>query len=130
MWLVTIIMFRNSLGQEFSIKVFLSGDYEFLCHMYGLSGASGESSTLLLTYFKNYRNGSGRHCCLWCLIKSDLMKIPRGVRGRSPLRTLASITTDHNRYCTAGSNLKKAKEYNNVIGTTFLDIEIDQVIIW
>lgn len=69
----------------------------------------------------------GRHCCLWCLIKSDSMKIPRGVRGRSSPRTLTSIKDDHDRYCVDGSNLKKAKEYNNVIGTTFFDIEIDQV---
>lgn len=33
--------FRNSSGEDISIRVFLSGDYEFLCHMYGLSGASG-----------------------------------------------------------------------------------------
>lgn len=26
-----------------NIRVFFLGDYEFLCHMYGLSGASGES---------------------------------------------------------------------------------------
>ena len=28
------IKFRNSVSKEFSIRVFLSGDYEFLCHMY------------------------------------------------------------------------------------------------
>lgn len=33
--------FRNSAGEEFSFKLVLSGDYEFLCTIYGLSGASG-----------------------------------------------------------------------------------------
>jgi len=33
--------YRNSSGDQFTTEVFLSGDYEFLCHMYGLSGASG-----------------------------------------------------------------------------------------
>lgn len=70
---------------------------------------------------------SGRHCCLWCLIKSESMKIPRGVRGRSAPRTLASIKADHDRYNADGSNLKKAKFFNNVIDTTFFDIEVDQV---
>ena len=32
---------RNSAGEEFTFKLFLSGDYEFLCNIYGLSGASG-----------------------------------------------------------------------------------------
>ena len=27
------------------VRVFLSGDYEFLCHLFGLSGASGKIST-------------------------------------------------------------------------------------
>ena len=38
---INYFKFRYSIGKEFSIRVFLSGDYEFLCHMYGLSGASG-----------------------------------------------------------------------------------------
>ena len=30
-----------SCGVEVTISIFLSGDYEFLCKMYGLSGANG-----------------------------------------------------------------------------------------
>ena len=26
------------------VRVFLSGDYEFLCHLFGLSGASGKDT--------------------------------------------------------------------------------------
>ena len=29
-------------GLDWTIRVFFSGDYEFLCSMYGLSGASGK----------------------------------------------------------------------------------------
>ena len=35
-----------------TIRVFLSGDYEFLCRIYGLSGASGEyTCASQFTYF-------------------------------------------------------------------------------
>lgn len=33
---------------EWNIKIFLSGDYEYLCKMYGLSGASGKTKDLNL----------------------------------------------------------------------------------
>ncbi len=36
-WLILMI----STYQELSVRLFLAGDYEFLCRMYGLSGASG-----------------------------------------------------------------------------------------
>ena len=38
---MTCMPIRNSAGKDFTIKAFLSGDYAFLCIMYGLSGASG-----------------------------------------------------------------------------------------
>lgn len=55
------------------------------------------------------------------------MKVPRAERNRSPSRTLDSIKADHARYCAAGSDLNKAKLFNNAIGTNILDIDIDQV---
>lgn len=30
---------QNNRGKR--VRIFLNGDYEFLCHMFGLSGASG-----------------------------------------------------------------------------------------
>lgn len=56
------------------IRVFLSGDYEFLTRMYGLSGASGSlrytlvQATTTTFAFLLY---VGRHCCLWCLITNN-----------------------------------------------------------
>ena len=35
-----------TLHSEWSIKIFFSGDYEYLCRMYGLSGASGKIQEL------------------------------------------------------------------------------------
>jgi hypothetical protein len=72
-------------------------------------------------------NHLGRHCCLWCLITSGSMIVPRAQRGRSPSRTLDSIKADHLSFCTAGSDLHKAKLHNNVIGTNIFDIAVDQV---
>ena len=121
--------FRNSVGQEFTIQVFLSGDYEFLCHMYGLSGASGglllNSCTYHLRLISDFL--LGRHCCLWYTIKGESLKLPREVRGRSTPRTLSSIKSDYERFCANGSDIKKAKHFNNVIDVTFFDVELDQV---
>ena len=32
-----------------SIRIFLFGDYEFLCHMYGLTGAQGNNHNTMYT---------------------------------------------------------------------------------
>ena len=34
--------YSNSTGKAFKVEILLSGDNEFLCHLYGLSGASGK----------------------------------------------------------------------------------------
>ena len=39
--IIATLSFRNSRGVNHTIELLLSGDYEFLCHLYGLSGASG-----------------------------------------------------------------------------------------
>ena len=41
----------------------------------------------------------GRHCCLWCAITGDSLKLPRDNRGRSTSRTLSSIKGDYERFC-------------------------------
>jgi len=37
------LKYRDAAGKDYHFWVFLSGDYEFLCRMYGLSGASGRN---------------------------------------------------------------------------------------
>ncbi len=69
----------------------------------------------------------GRHRCLWCLIGSDTLKIPRQDRGRHTLRTLPGITEDLNRFLASGGNIKNAKHFNNVMGSHFFDVDLDNV---
>ena len=38
-----VCMHVNTQSRDYRFKVFLSNDYEFLSHMYGLSGASGKN---------------------------------------------------------------------------------------
>lgn len=88
------------------IRVFLSGDYEFLCHMYGLSGPSG------------------KHCCLWCL--STKPEFQLGASTIS-LRTTDSIYDDHEKFLMSGGDIKKVKNFNNAVRRPFFKIQLLQV---
>ena len=105
--------------------------------MYGLSGASGKLHEIILVIHK-YMNSSplrkgttmytaGLHCCLWCTIPSAKLATPLARRGKSPQRTLDSLCSDHARFLRDGGNIKKAKEYNNVIEEHLFDISLDNV---
>ena len=100
-----------------------------MCKLYSLSGASGTVviaryavPTVTLLPLQ-----SGRHPCLWCLIKSCEMKIPLSSRGHSTKRTVEGILNDHQKFLSAGGNLKKAKLFNNCISKPFFNIPISQV---
>ena len=67
----------------------------------------------------------GRHCCLWCSIKSDDLATPKSQR-QTPLRTLSTLRDKHE-FLRAGGNLKKAKLHENVIGNRFFDTPLTQV---
>lgn len=70
----------------------------------------------------------GRHNCLWCQIKSEVLKNPLSVRKRKPTRTLQSIRQDYQEFLDKGQgNLRKAKLHNNVIGEIFFDIPLTNV---
>lgn len=73
----------------------------------------------------------GRHCCLWCTISSDQMKIARHIRERDcsiTLRSLSTLAQCYNEFLAkSGGNLKKAKFHNNVINEAFFDIPLSQV---
>ena len=80
-----------------TFRIFLFGDYEFLCAMYELSGAAG------------------KHPCLWCTISSDMLVIPLSERGRCTPRTLDSLTENYKKYKGEFNGIiKKAKFCFNV----------------
>ena len=113
--------------RDWTFRVFFSGDYEFLCAMYGLSGASGKLGNNYYYKVLCTHQTAGRHNCLWCTIRNTELRIPLHVRGRSPARTLNSIKEDNKRFVEAGNDLKKAKDFNNAISEPFFDIPLDQV---
>ena len=88
------------------IKVFMFGDYQFLCNVSGITGANG------------------RHSCLWCLSTKDEIQI-KDVNGMT--RTVETMRSDLESYFNDGSILKKAKLYHNVIYTAMFNIPLDQV---
>lgn len=104
----------------------MSGDYEFLCNIYGISGASGKK---LFTFKNFYKLKIGRHCCLWCTISNEELKIPRATRQQRSItqRSLATLSQKYSEFEADGSNLKKAKMHDNVIGRAFFDIPLSKV---
>jgi hypothetical protein len=58
---------------------------------------------------------------------SNDLKIPRHLRNRHTLRTLGGIIDDHNRFLASGGVKDNVKNFNNVLGSHFLDIDLDHV---
>ena len=52
-------------------------------------------------YNKTMLRTAGRHCCLWCHIKSSDLKIPLSDRGRSPDRTFQNLKSDNHKFLQA-----------------------------
>ncbi|XP_047127237.1 uncharacterized protein LOC124808269 isoform X1 [Hydra vulgaris] len=98
--------------REKCLRVFIFGDYVFLCAIYGITGATG------------------RHCCLFCEITSSEMQLNIEARTRPILlRTLAILKSDYERFKNDGGNIKRAKNFNNVIDEPLFDIPIEQIAI-
>ena len=70
---------------------------------------------------------SGRHCCLYCEISKEEMKIAQNDRGKSTPHTLQTLTNDYEKFTNLGSNIKNAKLCNNVIDKFMFNIPIEQV---
>ncbi|XP_065656336.1 uncharacterized protein LOC136081893 [Hydra vulgaris] len=91
-------------------RVFMFGDYDFLCSVYGITGASG------------------RHCCLFCDITKEEIKItPENRKHNVSHRTLYSLTDNFESFQSFGGVLKNAKLFNNVIDQSLFNIPLDQV---
>eukprot|EP00731_Ephydatia_muelleri_P004935 Em0002g1111a len=94
---------------QYTIKIFICGDFEFLSKMYGLSGASG------------------CYPCPYCIIHSEMMATPLSVRGHAAQRTLETMRADHQRYVSAGSIKRDAQKFYNCISPPIFDIPVSQV---
>ena len=90
------------LSRNKRLRLFLTGDYEFLCRMYGLTGANGtyaHMKTLTVKHKPCYP--LGRHCCLWCHITSQELILDPSVVQVIP-STLDMLTKDHSDFLAAG----------------------------
>ena len=94
------------------IRLFLCGDYEFLCRIFGLSRASGTLMHALMI-------SAGRHCCLWCLTRQDQFIHSPSTLGAIDFRTVKSIVEDSKKFVDAGADLRKAKLFKNCINKPF-----------
>ena len=69
----------------------------------------------------------GRHCCLWCHIKQQDLKLAPTTPHEG--RSLATLTRAHSDFVSKGkSDHSKVKEYFNVLAPPILVIPLDQVI--
>ncbi|XP_065647795.1 uncharacterized protein LOC136077113 [Hydra vulgaris] len=97
------------IWQNCNVRVFMFGDYDFLCSVYGVTGAIG------------------RHCCLFCdITKKDIQLAPLCREHVISQKSLNSLNSDFHRFQSNGGNLKNAKLFNNVINETLFNIPLDQ----
>ena len=110
----------------------------------GISGASGnvyhfdlcsflfvifEIVLKIICLFFLFYPPPGRHPCLWCTILALEMKLAHDKRSLVQERTLQHLTETFQKFKTkANGDIKKAKDYFNVIHEPLLDIPLDQVI--
>ena len=91
-------------------ETFVFGDYDFLCKMYGISGAAGV------------------HPCIWCTVsKANMQKSP-DKQLQVAHRTLKSLRKDHRQFLRHGKGKKEnAKKFNNVLTGVVWHISINHV---
>ena len=119
---IDISIYKRS-GKKFN--VFLSGDYEFLSNMCGISGASGNCITHIKLYIimlHNY-NTIGKHFCIWCEISKEAIRSD----GSFPERSLETLERDHQNFLQSGGNPKNVKYHNNALKKPFFNIPLSQV---
>ena len=101
---------QNATWQGKRLRVFMCGDYDFLCKVYGLSGARGS------------------YCCLWCTIETKNIQVDQESRVPPSRRKLSSLKHQYRLYITEGKRQKKnAAKYRNSIHAPIFDIRLNQV---
>ncbi|EDO30953.1 predicted protein [Nematostella vectensis] len=100
----------GKLRRDKNVVLFAFGDYEYICRMLGISGASG------------------RYPCVWCLIHNQDMRKPPEERDPIQPRTPEHMEEQLQNFLNEGNgDLKKAKDYFNVIHEPLLDIPSDRI---
>ncbi|XP_065658417.1 uncharacterized protein LOC136082931 [Hydra vulgaris] len=115
--IVVLSMFTQQINQlqslcwnEKKIRVFIFGDYKFLCSAYGVTGANG------------------RHACLFCHITRAEMKKPDAQQiSNCSSRTLETLNADLQKFIQKGQIPRFAKYCNNVIDSPLFNIPLTQV---
>ena len=104
------VLFKTKWNGK-KIRAFLTGDYCFLCQVYGLSGAKGV------------------YCCLWCFITSKEMQLdPEDREDDQDRRTLKYLHKHHQRFLEqANGDKTKAKLHYNVVEEPILPFQLDHV---
>ena len=77
----------------------------------------------MLTIFYHF---TGRHPCLFCTATKAQIQLPPEERLCHP-RTLDQMKADLKSFRDSGGDLKKAKEFNNVIDEPIFSVPLDQV---
>ncbi|XP_047136315.1 uncharacterized protein LOC105850584 [Hydra vulgaris] len=102
-----IDLLQNTIWREKQIRVFLFGDYKFLCAIYGITGATG------------------RHPCLFCNITRQGMSTP--IKDNIEMRSLETLDSHLEKYKNHGSDPKFAKLCDNVIDQRLFNVPLDQI---
>ncbi|GFO08040.1 amine oxidase [Plakobranchus ocellatus] len=101
-----LVALHSHAWQEKTIKIFLNGDYDFLCKVYGLSGPQGTFP------------------CLWCLMSRQEMHLHST---NTQLRSLDSLISDNLSFMQDNADKKSAAKYNNSLHAPILSIQLDRV---
>ena len=66
---------------------------------------------------------TGKHCCLWCTITSQELKL----NTHYPERTLQMLADDHEKFMASRGDPKNVKHFNNALHKPFFQIPLLQV---
>ena len=106
----------------------MSGNYEFLCHMHGLSGASGLYTYIHALYQPSLLN------MIYQVVTVVFGARYNPTNGKSQvlkrvvtIRSLDTLSQKYTEFLIDGGKLKMAKFHDNVIGERFFNISLTQV---
>ena len=99
---------KDMIWHNKKIKLYVFGDYAFLCSLYGLSGPAG-------TY-----------PCVWCHCRKNDIQKPISDRDETP-RTLSTIKQNYKQFKIKGCQKTYASECNNIIHNPLWPVAVSRV---